>query len=303
MLSQETELAKTDLAQRLSVAATALTVQSAQSVDWPDASLGCPQPGTMYAQVVTPGYRVILTYEAKEYGFHGGPAGPPFLCEREDTTEPPETPGATAGPQAVSSTPSPTISPSPSATPTPTPAATPFPTATATPSPRPTPTRSPVPAPTATAAPANLPDVQITCIFFDGAIARSESDEYVEIVNQGTAPQDLDGWALEDIADGRPRFVFPSSVLEPGAIVRVYTDQDHPEWGGLSFGSGSARPSREPGIEEVVSAGLLTPRVERQHGLAAQTPICYVNLEPTKCRVDELERNRSYGSNIGLSHR
>ena len=90
------------------------------------------------------------------------------------------------------------------------------------------------------AAPAGRPDVQIACIFFDGAVARYESDEYVEIVNLGNAPQDLDGWALEDIADGRPRFVFPSRVLEPGAIVRVYTDQDHPEWGGLSFGSGSA---------------------------------------------------------------
>ena len=85
-----------------------------------------------------------------------------------------------------------------------------------------------------------MSDVQIACIFFDGAVARYESDEYVEIVNLGTASQDLDGCALEDIADGRPRFVFPSRVLEPGAAVRVYTDQVLSEWGGFSFGSGSA---------------------------------------------------------------
>ena len=97
-----------------------------------------------------------------------------------------------------------------------------------------------MPAPTATAAPASLPDVQIACIFFDGEVVRYESDEYVEIVNLGDAPQDLDGWTLEDIADDRPTFVFPSRMLEPGDVIRVYTNQVHPEWGGFSFGSGSA---------------------------------------------------------------
>jgi hypothetical protein len=208
----------------------------------------------MYAQVVTPGYRIILTYEGKEYGFHGSPAGPPFLCEQAGPTEPPESPRAAADSPAPTATPtvSPTAAPSPQAartpaatttptrTPTPPPTVTPSPTATATPSPQPTPTHSPVPAPTATAAPPSLPDVQIANVFFNGAVTRSESDEYVEIVNLGGTPQDLDGWTLEDIADGRPRFVFPSHVLEPGAAVRVYTNQVHPEWGGFSFGNGSA---------------------------------------------------------------
>ena len=234
----------------------------------------------MYAQVVTPGYRVILTYQGEVYDFHGGSAGPPFLCEQEAPAEPPKTPGAAVDLQAAPPTPpptvtptvSPTVAPSPSATRTPAPTATPSPTrtptppptvtpaptatrtpappptvtpaptATATHSPRPTPTptHSPVPAPTATAAPTSLPNVQIACIFFDGVVARYESDEYVEIVNLGDAPQDLDGWTLEDIADGRPTFVFPSHVLTPGAVVRVYTNQVHPERGGFSFGSGSA---------------------------------------------------------------
>jgi hypothetical protein len=29
-------------------------------VDWPDASLGLPEPGMMYAQMITPGYQVRL---------------------------------------------------------------------------------------------------------------------------------------------------------------------------------------------------------------------------------------------------
>ena len=27
---------------------------------WPDASLGCPQPGMTFAQVLTPGYLVVI---------------------------------------------------------------------------------------------------------------------------------------------------------------------------------------------------------------------------------------------------
>ena len=37
-----------------------LTVISSEAVNFSDASLGCPQPGMAYAQVITPGYRVLL---------------------------------------------------------------------------------------------------------------------------------------------------------------------------------------------------------------------------------------------------
>ena len=96
--------------------------------------------------------------------------------------------------------------------------------------------------PTASATPTSgRPNVQIACILFDGGVPRTESDEYVEIVNQGDAPQDMMGWTLVDISDGAPPLVFGAeSQLEPGGIVRVYTNETHPEWGGLSFGSASA---------------------------------------------------------------
>ena len=48
------------LAGELGVAAADLEVVSATAITWPDASLGCPQPGMMYAQVLTPGYLVVI---------------------------------------------------------------------------------------------------------------------------------------------------------------------------------------------------------------------------------------------------
>jgi competence protein ComEC len=83
-------------------------------------------------------------------------------------------------------------------------------------------------------------DVQITYIFYDGLVYRTESDEYVEITNLGSEPQDLTGWVLKDISEGYPSFTFPSYILASGQSVRVYTDEIHPEYGGFSFGSTEA---------------------------------------------------------------
>ena len=84
-------------------------------------------------------------------------------------------------------------------------------------------------------------NVRITRIFYDGAVPRVESDEYVEITNYGQRGQDLRGWTLVDISDGHPSFCFGNSyILAPGASIRVYTNEIHPEWGGFSFGYGRA---------------------------------------------------------------
>jgi beta-lactamase superfamily II metal-dependent hydrolase len=83
-------------------------------------------------------------------------------------------------------------------------------------------------------------NVQITYIFYDGVVYRTESDEYVEITNLGGMSQNLKGWVLKDISEGYPSFTFPSYVLAPGAKIRVYTNEIHSEWGGFSFGYGKA---------------------------------------------------------------
>jgi len=98
-------------------------------------------------------------------------------------------------------------------------------------------------------------NVQITYIFYDGLMPRVESDEYVEITNLGDTPKDLEGWVLKDIDEGYPSFTFPSYVLAPGESIRVYTNEVHPEWGGFSFGYGSAIwNNKDPDIAALYNA-------------------------------------------------
>ena len=80
----------------------------------------------------------------------------------------------------------------------------------------------------------------IACIFFDGVTSRQEPDECVEIVNTGETERDLGGWRLVDVSDDGPTFMFPAIVITAGGRARVYTNEVHEEWGGLSFGRGTA---------------------------------------------------------------
>jgi hypothetical protein len=64
------DLAKGDLAQHLGLSADQIQIITVTAVDWPDASLGCPQPGKMYAQMITPGYQIILAAQGQEYEYH-----------------------------------------------------------------------------------------------------------------------------------------------------------------------------------------------------------------------------------------
>ena len=64
------QLARRDLAARLKLPEDAVHVTSTQPRNWPDASLGCPKPDTMYAQVVTPGFLIELEANGKMYRYH-----------------------------------------------------------------------------------------------------------------------------------------------------------------------------------------------------------------------------------------
>ena len=63
-------LAIEPLARELGRDPAEVAVAEATAVDWPDSSLGCPRPGMMYLQVVTPGYRIRLVCAGREYVFH-----------------------------------------------------------------------------------------------------------------------------------------------------------------------------------------------------------------------------------------
>jgi hypothetical protein len=57
-----------------------IDVVSVEPTDWPDASLGCPQLGVLYIQVVNPGLRVKLRTGGKTYDYHTDLAGRVVLC-------------------------------------------------------------------------------------------------------------------------------------------------------------------------------------------------------------------------------
>jgi hypothetical protein len=64
------EKAKADLAQRLSIPADQINLVEVMEVEWPDSSLGCPNPSLMYTQVLTPGYLIRLQVLDKEFELH-----------------------------------------------------------------------------------------------------------------------------------------------------------------------------------------------------------------------------------------
>lgn len=71
-----------DLAVRLEVTEEAIQLLSAEAVEWSDTSLGCPQPGVMYAEVIIPGYKVVMKVEEDFYEYHSG-LGRKVLCDEE----------------------------------------------------------------------------------------------------------------------------------------------------------------------------------------------------------------------------
>ena len=64
------DVATATLAHDLGCEPAEITVADVAPVTWPDSSLGCPAPGMMYLQVLTPGYRVRLLHRGQEYLLH-----------------------------------------------------------------------------------------------------------------------------------------------------------------------------------------------------------------------------------------
>ncbi|HEY7628659.1 MAG TPA: hypothetical protein VH761_16430 [Ilumatobacteraceae bacterium] len=75
------DIAVADLAKRLSIGTDQIEVVSATLKEWPDGSLGCPQPGMQYPQVMTDGALIVLSTGQKSFNYHAGGSRTPFLCE------------------------------------------------------------------------------------------------------------------------------------------------------------------------------------------------------------------------------
>ena len=74
--------AKEDLSTRLGIGSEAIELILFEEVTWSDGSLGCPEPGMGYIQVLIEGHRIILRVGDQVYHFHSGRGETPFLCEK-----------------------------------------------------------------------------------------------------------------------------------------------------------------------------------------------------------------------------
>lgn len=67
---QAVALAVARLARDLDCPATQIEVVAVEPVTWPNSALGCSEPGMMYMQVLTPGYRLRLRCNGEEHLLH-----------------------------------------------------------------------------------------------------------------------------------------------------------------------------------------------------------------------------------------
>lgn len=64
------EIARRDLAAQLRVEVNAIVVVSSEATQWPDACLGVTREGIACAQVITPGFLIVLESGGGEYEYH-----------------------------------------------------------------------------------------------------------------------------------------------------------------------------------------------------------------------------------------
>jgi hypothetical protein len=74
--------AMNDLTQRKGIALEEIKLDYFAYVAWPNTSLGCPEPGMFYADMLVDGYQILLRVGLQVYSYHGATSGDgPALCE------------------------------------------------------------------------------------------------------------------------------------------------------------------------------------------------------------------------------
>ena len=74
------QLARESLAKQFYISEDEIRLATVKSVLWPDASLGCPEPGVIYAQVVTPGFQILFKANGKSFTYHTDETEQVVLC-------------------------------------------------------------------------------------------------------------------------------------------------------------------------------------------------------------------------------
>ena len=63
-------MARDDLNDRFGITPVSVKLINLEKVDWGDSSLGNPEPEMMYAQVITPGFKMSLAGDGSTYLYH-----------------------------------------------------------------------------------------------------------------------------------------------------------------------------------------------------------------------------------------
>lgn len=69
-----------DAAKRFKVAESAVVLARAEQLTWSDGSLGCPEPGRLYTQMLVPGFRLAAITSAGEFTYHTDSHGNVVTC-------------------------------------------------------------------------------------------------------------------------------------------------------------------------------------------------------------------------------
>jgi len=70
--SKYIEMATSDLAKKLAIGKENITLKDVTQKDWSNTSLGCPKKDMLYAQVIVPGYVIVLDVSGIPYVYHAG---------------------------------------------------------------------------------------------------------------------------------------------------------------------------------------------------------------------------------------
>lgn len=95
-----TQIVRKDLATRLKLDVETIKLVSVEPIEWPNAALGCPSPGKVYAQGTVPGFRIRLEAENNEYSYHLDRTGQFLLCP-ENNVDLPENPSIPVEPGEI----------------------------------------------------------------------------------------------------------------------------------------------------------------------------------------------------------
>jgi hypothetical protein len=66
---------------------TQVRVVSVMAVDWPNSGLGCPEPGQAYAQVITPGFAIVVDAAGTRLSYHTDQSDRLIACEGDPLPE------------------------------------------------------------------------------------------------------------------------------------------------------------------------------------------------------------------------